>query len=308
MTLRILAAILEIFGVAAVGWLARRLGYLREADIGRWSRVVIDFLFPLLIFDTIARDFPSDRLAELWPLPFLGLGMVVVGGLAGWGLRRGLSTSDGAVRRTFHHVCAVNNYGFLPMVLVQSLWGPVALAQLFFFNLGSTVGLWTVGVGVLGGADFRRAVRGMFSPSLAAVALALALALTGAHEAVPEIVYRMAAFGGQATIPSMLILFGAGLWPLPRLTDKRDLAYLALVRDVALPALFVAGLLALPLAEDVQNVALIVALMPGAVTAAVLTRRFGGSHDFAARATLVTTALSVATVPLFWMLIELLRG
>ncbi|NLF29341.1 MAG: hypothetical protein GX591_00470 [Planctomycetes bacterium] len=297
MTNEIYLAIAEIFGVFAIGWLARRLGYLHEADLQRWSGVVIDFLYPLLIFSTICGHFEAARFRELWPLPAVGLGMMVGGGVLGFVLRRGLRRRDSDRVKTFHHFCAVNNYSYLPIIIIGRLWGEEALANLFFLNLGSSIGYWTVGVTLLGELRWSVALRRLLSPSLAALALALGLSLSGLGESVPPIVLAISGRAGAAAVPCMLLLVGASLCPLPSLTDKRDLAYLTAVRLVLLPAAFVAVLLAVPLAGDVQNVAVVVALMPASISSVIITRRYGGDPDFAARAAIVTTVAAALTVP-----------
>ena len=231
MTVLMFLAIVQIFGMFAVGWLARHLKYIGEDEINRWSRFVIDFLFPLLVFHSIVRHFEPDRLSELWPLPFIGLGMMVFGGLCGFVLRRGLKSSDVNLTKTFHHFCAVNNYVFLPIIIIQSIWGEPALAKFFFFNLGSTIGYWTIGVGLLGGeANVKKAIKNILSPTLVALFLALLLSMTGLSRFVPEVLLKISGSAGAIAVPLILILIGASMYPFPALHHKRDLAYLSLVR------------------------------------------------------------------------------
>ncbi|OGV74057.1 MAG: hypothetical protein A3K19_04640 [Lentisphaerae bacterium RIFOXYB12_FULL_65_16] len=69
MTRDIDIAVVQTFGVFFVGWLARALHYIEEAEIDRWSRLVIDFLFPLLVFHSLARGLNVERFHALVPLP-----------------------------------------------------------------------------------------------------------------------------------------------------------------------------------------------------------------------------------------------
>jgi len=308
MTGNVVTSVCQIFGVILIGWIVRRLGYLKEEDINRWSRIVFDVLFPLLIFHTMTRRFESDRFAQLWPLPFIGLGIILVGAAAGVLLRAGLKTRDLNIRKTFHHLCAINNYGFLPIVLVQELWGEGALAKLFFMNLGSTIGFWTVGVGLLGEPAPRKALRGIVTPGLITVLLSLVLCVTGINRFIPELVHGITGAAGSAAVPVILMLIGASLYPIPSLRHKRDLAYTTIVRLVLLPALLILGLWSLPVSPDVRNITFIVALMPCAVSSTILTRRYGGCPDFAGNAAVLTTILSMATIPAFLILIEKLIG
>jgi len=303
MSIEIVLAVLEIFGACSVGWLARRLGYIEEKDISRWSHVVIDFFFPLLTFHAVVTGFEVERIGELWPLPFLGLGIIAFGALCGIGFRAGVRSSNLDVRKTFHHLCAINNYGFLPLIIVKNLWGIQGLARLFFMNLGSSIGYWTIGVGLLGGSGIRQRARNILSPPLVALLLALVLCFTGLHRHVPEILLRVSGLVGSAAVPCMLILIGASVYPLPSMENKPALGYMAIVRLVLLPALTIPAILLLPIQADIRSIAIIVALMPASISSTIITRRFGGSPDFAARAAVLTTILSLATIPLSLLLL-----
>jgi len=161
----------------------------------RTSRRLVPFRhrrsFPFLAFDSIVRAFDRSRFLEFVLLPFLALGIIVFGALAGLVFRRGLATRDPDVRKTFHHMCAINNYGFLPIIIVQNLiaqgkWDGVALAQLFIFNLGSSIGYWTIGVWILGGSGLREGARKILSPNIVAVFLALAVCLSDSTAIFPR--------------------------------------------------------------------------------------------------------------------------
>lgn len=297
--LHIVFAIVEIFGIFALGWVACHLGYIREAELDRWSRFVVDFLMPCLVFSSIVSGLEVERFRELAVLPLVGLGMIVFGSVVGVALKRGLRTRDADIRKTFHHFCAINNYGFLPIIIVSNLWGAKALANLFLLNLGSAVGFWTLGVGILGDARPRRALRNIFSINLFALVAALVVSLGGWADAVPSVLLNITTKVGAAAVPCMLLLVGATMHPLPSMSNKRDLAYLAVVRLVVLPILIVWTIGLLPdMADDVRRIAIVVSLMPTAVSSTVITRRYGGSPTFAVQAAVLTTLLSILTVPL----------
>jgi len=305
MTSEVALAVAQIFGVFFIGWLARHLRYIDEPDVKRWSNVVVDFLFPLLAFHSIITGFKAERVGQLWPLPVLGLGIIVVGVVCGRLLRFAIRSKDPNVVRTFYHLCAINNYAFLPLIIVANLWGDVGVANLFVFNLGSTIGYWTIGVGVLGGANIRSTARNILSSNLVAVVLALALCLCGWQQHVPKIVLNITDLAGSATIPCMLVLIGASLYPLPSLRNVWDVLTTSVIRLLLLPAVLIAILALIPLDPAVRNIAVIVALMPATISSPIITRRYGGSPDFAARVAVLTTLLSIITVPLA---VLLLRG
>jgi predicted permease len=304
MVFKIILAIGQIFGIFIIGWVARYKKYIHEQELTRWSRFIIDILFPLFVFHNIINNFEADRLNQLWPLPIIGLAIIVMGTFLGFFLKKGLKNKNPELIRTFHHFCAVNNYGFLPIIIVYNLWGEVAVARLFFFNLGSSIGFWTVGIALLGESKITGAYKNIITPNLVALFIALFLSISKLNIYVPDIIIKISATVGAAAIPCILILIGASLYPFPRKNYSRDLIYLTILRLILLPMLYIILIRILPLNEDVKNIAYIVSLMPTPVMSTILTRRYGGDPGFAVQAAIVTTLVSIITVTIGLSIIQ----
>lgn len=304
LVLPIILSITEIFGLLSIGAAGRYLRYIEERDIDRWSKLVLDFLYPAFIFSSIIAGFRTGLRNEQWILPLVGLGISVGGAALGLALRYGLRSKDGDTVRTFLYFCAVNNYGYLPIVIVQNLWGSqVMLANLFFLTLGSTVATWTIGVGVLGSTDVKQMARNLLTPNLLATLAAIFVSWFGWSGHIPRVASHILASAGSASVPMMLVLAGASLFKPMAWRITWQVVYVTLVRLLILPACAVAVLRLIPLPADVYALAVIVALMPLAVSSVIFTRIFGGEPDFAASSSLVTTLASIVTVPVaLWLL------
>jgi malate permease and related proteins len=305
LTFPIIISIAEIFGLLAIGAAGRFLRYIDERDIDRWSKMVLDFLYPAFIFSAITAGFCTERLGVLWGLPLIGLGLSVGSLVLGYALKRGLRTRDSATGRTFLYFCAVNNYAYLPIVIVQNLWGggQAMLANLFYLTLGSTIANWTVGVGVLGSTDVRQMARNLMTPNLIATVAAIAVSWCGWGNHIPVVAQHIMASAGAASVPMMVVLAGASLFKPAAWHISWQVVYITLVRLFILPACAVIVLRLIPLSRDIYTLAVIVALMPVGVSSVIFTRIFGGEPDFAASSSLVTTLAAIATVPLaLWFL------
>lgn len=303
MTLQIVLAIVEIFGLFMIGGAARRLGYISNSEITRWARLVMDFLMPPFMFVSIVNGFDADRLHELWLLPATGFGMVVFFTLAGMVLRFGLRSDDPDTRRTFLHLCTVNNSTFLPTIILSNLWGDAALANLFLLYLGGVMGVWTFGVGMLGGSSIRQTLRNILTPTLFAIFCAVGVSVSGTRELLPELVMSILGRVGSIAVSLMLILTGAALAHRGILKLTWQNIYIAMVRIILLPMVTIPLLWLLPLPEDIYMVAVIVALMPSAISSVIMTRRFGGNSEYAATTALITTTCCMATAPFgVWLL------
>ncbi len=305
MTLAITLAILEIFGLFAIGVLARHSGYINDNEIDRWSKFVLDILFPAYIFHSITSGLEVNRFIELWPLPLIGLGLVVYGMLSGILLRFGIFSRDREIHRTFMHFCAVNNSIYLPIVIIRNVWGESMLANLFLFNLGTTLGVWTIGVGILRTAEKRDMlkIRQLLTPNLVSIIIALMVAFSGVYKYIPEVIIRIISAAGSASVPVILILIGASLAQSSTIRITWAVIYSTIVRLVILPTLAIIVLKALPISPDVFTVAAVVSLMPVAAASVIYTRRFGGSPSFAASTAILSTLATVITVPIaLWLI------
>ena len=162
-------AILETFVVFGIGaWLMHRK-YLDNNGVAQLSKVTLDVLFPLLTISSITRSFTAGEIVRMWQLPLFGFLLICFGAAAGAVLKRLMRCRTPARLAMFQHFCACNNYLFLPLIVLDNLWGERYVGMLLLMNIGSTVGFWTVGVAAFGGANLRETIRNILSVNLYAV-------------------------------------------------------------------------------------------------------------------------------------------
>ena len=299
MMYKVFLSIVETFIAFGFGALAWRLRMIKSSDLGRLTRLTLDMFFPMLTFSTITRNFDPSQLNELWVMPLLGIAIMAVGALAGWYLKRFLRWRTPGRLGTFHHICAINNYVFLPIIILQNNYSERHVALLLLMNVGSTVGFWTIGVMTFtGGGSVGQALRSIFSINVAAVVAALLVCFLGIP--VPEPFAYTLKYLGDITVPLMLVVIGVALVScFKRLFDHWfDMFYLSLVRLVAIPVVLLLLLRLLPLEPDAFETAAVVAAMPAASSSVLVARQYGGDYEFAGQAIIVTTVLSLATIPL----------
>jgi len=302
MSQSLLLSILQIFGFLVIGVVVRILGYIKSEEVDRWSAFTIDILFTITVFSSMIEGLDAGRLRELWVLPVIGFWLATAGWIAGFGLKCCLKHRDMDTAKTFHYLCAINNSAYLPVIILASVFGKEAVANLFLLNVGSTVAIWTIGVGLLKGLDIKESLRKMLTPNLIALIAGMVIVVAGIQVYIPSVVRGVLADAGAITIPLILIIIGATIWGTPVLRYGRDTALAIVARLVIVPILSMLPLMALRLPHDVFVVSLVVALMPAPAIAPLFTRRFGGNTDFAAAVSVATTAISLVTVPALFCL------
>jgi len=300
---KVFLAIVETCALFAVGGGALRIGYIGRDDIGRWSRFTFNVFTPCLTFASVAENIGRDELKTLWIMPVAGFAIMAAGSLLGYAFLPLLRCRTPERKATFVHICAINNYIFLPLIVVGNLFGMGRhMALLMVSNVGSTVGFWTIGVITLTGLrkdTLRTAAKQLYSVNVVAVALALAVVWWGIP--VPAPLMKFVRTLGALAVPLTIILTGAALFRDAHglLLHKADACIVAVTRLVLIPAIYIAVLKFLPLPRDMYEVCFVIALMPAAVSSALVARLYGGDGDFASQSVVTTTLLALASVPLW---------
>lgn len=302
----VFSAIIETFVIYIIGAYCFKRGMLQKESINGLTKIALDVMMPMLTFATITKNFDRSNLNEFWVMPLLGFCQILFGALIGLLAVKFMRNGTIDRKKAFMHVSAINNYLYLPLIVLQNLYPEGRhVALLLIMNVGSTLGLWTIGVVTLTGGGFKDNLRNVLSFNLYAVLLALPLAFFGVR--IPTMLeHCMAQIGGMC-VPFSLLLIGAALYNIGGkvLHNLGDAFWYTLVRLVILPFLLVVLLRLLPLTKECYETLIIVALMPASCNAILMTHRYGGSSEFAGQAILLTTIFSTITMPLWVYLLHL---
>lgn len=326
--LTVLLKIVSMFLVMALGWIARRRGYLTDETSRSLSRLLVDMVFPALVFTQMLRTVNPAVLREGWFLPLLGYLLIVIAlvvGLVMMPLCR-----DKAKTGTLLFLIAIPNWVYLPLPIVEGLFGDAGVRDVLLYNVGAQLALWTLGIWALQNARFdRQSLKNLlFNPGLIATAAGIVLALgcpPARHlepaalpgQATPFIwaasaVIQALVMLGSLTIPLSLLVTGIQLGSLNLLIDHRPsreftgilIARLLIAPAVTIALVWLCGRAGLTLAEVPRMTGYIIACMPVAISCSILTERFGGDTLLSARAIFYSTLWSIITVPIWYYLIR----
>lgn len=305
MMLKVFFAILETFIMFGIGAFLFHRKWLTEDASKSLSKIVLDVFFPFLTFATITTQFQKEDFSELWIMPLAGFLLMFVSFFFGWGLKYGMRCKTKERLGTFHHICAINNYIFLPIIVLQNIYPSSRhVALLLIMNVGSTIGLWTVGViAFQGKTSLKKIVQSICSINVYAVIISLIWLFLPVP--IPQMVKSVSLKLGNMAVPMMLIIIGGALYRCASkmLHNKFDVFYLSFIRLMLIPAIIIAALKYVvlryfPIPVDMMEVLMVVVLMPAASSSVIFAKEFGGSEDFAGASIIMTTILSLGTIPL----------
>lgn len=308
-----------LFLLMVLGWTVARKGLWKSETSRVVSRFLVDIVYPCYVVVRLLRTIDVPVFLSSWYIPLLGFLVIATGEAVG--LAASPLVRDPHRRRTFVFLAAQTNWIYLPLPIAEGLFGEAGVTAILLMNIGCTAAIWSIGVAALkpGGSPFAT-LKLMLNRGVLATLLGLLLALfvpplRNGAPGLPVIqpLLQAADMLGLLMIPLSLLVIGAQLgekeWrelrPEPALLGVLSLKLAA----VPLAALGLTALLALsglPIPEVPRLCFLLVAAMPPALSATLFTQRFGGDSLLSAKAVFFGTFASIATVPLFFRLVQAL--
>jgi len=300
---QILGLIAPVLAIIGVGVLSRRYGLLRkEADVSL-MRLVVDLFFPCLIFEAIMGNAAMTESSNILPPVLMGAGTILMGYLFGFWVGKGLGFSEGKGLRTFAFSVGIYNYGYIPIPLVEDLFGKEALGVLFVHNMGAMVVIWTVGVLILAGTSSREGLRKLINAPNISIILAISLNAMGVADYIPDFVHSVTIPLGACAVPAALLLVGATLegylGKIKEVFDWKVCTGATLLRLGLLPLIFLFLTKYLPLSEELKMVMVIESAMPAGIFPLVIARHYGGQPTMAAQVIISTTLMGLVIIPLW---------
>ena len=300
----VFSAVLPIFFVIGEGALARRLGWLdTEADRSLMT-VVVNLLYPALIFSIILGNDALRQPSNLILPPLVGLTTVVGGFGLAMLVARKFKIGDQKECRTFAFTTGIYNYGYFPVPIIALLFDRETTGVLLVHNLGVEVAMWVLGVGfILSPSDPKSIWKRVFSGPVIAILVAVPMNYFKVDQHLPNSALETIDLLGQCAIPLGLILIGATFMDLAKetkITSRLNIPITASVLRLGiLPAAFLFIAFILPLSTELKCVIAVQAAMPCGVFPIVLARHFDGSPEVALKVVLGTTIISFLTIPLW---------
>ena len=300
--LKVLSAVLPVFLITFLGYQFRRINWLnREAD-DSLMRVAMNVLLPCLAFSKISGNEAIRQPENVWLPPVVGFSSIAIGMLVGWIARQYATGQIGSKARTYAIAIGVFNFGFVPIPLSESLFGPNAVAVLFVFNVGTLLAMWSLGVMLLHG-ELTSAWSKVLNAPFLSVVLALIINATGLYLYIPEVVIKSIDMLGRCAIPMSILLMGAMMKDYLAQCEFRSAFRVCwtsiILRLGLLPALMIITANWLPFSVELKQVVLIQASMPAAMFPILISRMYGGSPVIATQIAIATTLFSLITIPLW---------
>lgn len=296
--------IVPVFALLGIGMLLRWRGLVQESTESAVVKLVVTFFYPCLILNAMLRadSFAGNSTAVLGPL--IGFLTVGIGFLVSALVGRLFGITRGKGLRTFVFAVGIYNYGYIPVPLIESMFGPNELAALFVHNVGIEIVIWTVGVSFLAGGSLASGVRRIANPMVFALAIGLAFNLSGFDDAIPAPILSVVAMLAACAVPLGLLAVGGNLLEHLRarkgIWNAKECVLACALRLGLLPLLSLAAAYWVPMPIELKRVLVIQAAMPAGIMPIVIAKHYGGQPIVAVRVAFATTVVGILSMP-FWL-------
>ncbi len=286
---------LPLFIVIAAGWIISSMTKISEETL---SRVLVDFFMPLLVFVSLYES--TVAVSDMGDLMGTVVFIAAAQFLCVWIYGR-ISGQD--IRGMALSVLFMNS-GFIGFPLMQLWGGAEAMNIEIVWDQFSTIMLFTLGFVILGGGISRKGLLSTIkSPILWAAVFGFLFNLIKVQ--VPETLLKVCRFAGAAAPPLAAFVVGVSL------SSRRPMLNSQVVSGVLIRVMggFLLGIAAVTLFNlegTLATVTLVSAALPAAVFSYVLPSRYGIDASVSLSIVIISTVLSIVTVPLTFMLAGLL--
>ena len=300
MVLKGVVQLLPLFLLMLLGIVLGKKG-LVTAD---FRRQLTDFCFLILFPASVVTSFEGmelsgDTLINSGKLVLAGGIWVMLPFLAALAVTRWMKLDYPAANVVVFSM-AYNNFGFAGLGMVSSLYSSQGLLYANMMGLGyrltnMPLGIWIMERGRKGSSGSLWAT--VKTPPVVALLVMIPVALLGVP--VPQVIYDTADMLNACLAPLGMVITGLAIsdFSLPRLVRGRACYVVSFCRLVVTPLILAAAMLALGVRGEAFSAPLLVGGMPVAANCALMAEKYDADSRLAAQCVLISTLLSLATIP-----------
>ncbi len=285
-----------------VGLIARRVGIFDTSA----KRLLTDLVIYITLPASIILSFRIEFTRELLSTFLLILGIAAALQVFAYILSRIFFRSrEEARRKVLRYGLLVANSGFLGLPIAGEVFGPVGYMYASIFLIPMRVVMWSGGLAIFNTevqSKKELVLKVVLHPCMIAVYIGFFFLFTDL--ALPTAIdTTLRSLGGMTTGLSMMLIGSLfGEMEREHLKVDSDLFIFSTLRLVVLPLLALLLSKLLGASTLIDGVSVVMIGMPGGSTTAILAAKYGGDTVYASKLVLLSTALSLITIPL-WVLV-----
>ena len=287
-----------LFILILTGMFLKKRGIIDEAGKRCLSDLCIHVIIPCNIIKSCLIEFDSAILRSCGYILLVGFILQLIC----LGLNRVLFKQyPDQQRKVLQYCTLVSNGGFLGNPVAEGVYGNLGLLYASMFLIPMRVVMWSVGTSyfISGTTDKKKVLKNVLThPCLVGVYVGIFLMVT--QLSLPSMVESSIRYVGNCNSAITMFIVGTILADVDLRSIFQGAALrFGVLRLLLLPALAFAVCLGLGLDHVATGVSVMMTGMPAGATAAIFAARYGSDAPFATRCVVLTTLLSMVTIPVW---------
>ena len=292
------------------GYLLARLGVVPAEGAGILSKLENNLFIPALVLGTFMSSFTPKSLATAWQ--FILAGGIYIGLSALFAIAvAGRCTKDSYKKNIYTYGITFSNFGFMGNAVVMALFPDVFLEYLIFV-LPFYVLIYAWGMPCLliprkdGGHGLMATLRQFLNPMFIAMIIGMVLGLL--QLPIPGFFATAVDNLGACMSPIAMVLSGMTIAKLDLAATfkNRTIHLLTAIRLLALPLAAIGALCLLPLPSEIEICIIAAAAMPLGLNTIVVPAAYGLDTSEASGMALISHLFCCGTIPVIFLLFDLL--
>lgn len=295
----IINSVISLFLIMLVGVYGSKKGIINSNVSKGLTGILLDITLPCMIITSFSFQYDEGVKSNVLKAFYYSFSVYIIIAIVSYLLMLPIKNEKKTI---LHFANIFTNTGYIGFPILNVLYGPEAVMYGSIFNIFFNIFLWTYGIIIFKGKVKkkelgREILKALKNPSLIAVYIGIIMMIFDLK--LPEIVLASVESIGSMTGPISMIIVGALVYKVNIKEHLKDwtIYYGIAGKLIIIPAVLYFLSLLISDRTIVSNSVIILASMPAAAMTSIFADSFNIKRDYAAVFVVITTLLSVFTLP-----------
>jgi predicted permease len=306
-----------LFALILIGYLLTKLKAIPEGSAKALSRLESMLFIPALVLSTFIKNFTADKIETYGKLLLLSSVLTAILIPLAVIISKFIYKGDAYLSKIATYGLSFANFGYMGNAIMSSVFPEIFTEYtVFVMPLWIMIYLWGVPTLLIAGAggddgkkkSFYERIKPLINPMFIAMLIGMIIGIAGLTKFIPTSIMSVVEVSGSCMSPIAMLLTGmiVAASDLKALLTKWKTYLLSVIRLVIIPLTFILIFSFIPKNGFVNETFLTCAMcsisMPLGLNTIVVPGGYGKDTTDAAGMALISHTLSVATIPLIFLL------
>lgn len=293
-----------MFVEMAIGYLVCKFGIVKASDRSVLSKLTINVFLPASIINAFNMEMTEEILACFVQIFLVSIAIQIFCTLLA---KFAFNKVDDDKKPVMQYATVCSNAGLLGNPVAEGIYGAQGLLYGQIYLIPLRIIMWTAGVSFFAEKGNGKSVIKTILTHPCIIALMIGLVRMGFQIPFPSALNSILSSLGKCATPMIMLFLGMILYSVGFKTMiSKDNVMFSILRLIIIPALVLAGCMMVKLDPMVVGLSVILAAMPAGSTTAVLADQYHRSVEFAANCVVLSTILSIALLPVWVMVLNMI--